>query len=172
MSRTAPEPVTAYLGLGANLGDPAATLAAARDELARLPGSRLLARSSLYRTQPVGGPPGQPDYLNAVVALATSLSAQELLAAGQAVEEQFGRRRRERWGPRTLDIDLLLYGGQVFAEPQLVVPHPRLHRRRFVLAPLCELAPQLVHPSLGQPLRQLLAQLDDPARVERLNASW
>ena len=172
MSSSAPESVIVFLGLGANLGDPAATLVAARDALARLPQSRLLDSSALYRTAPVGGPPGQPDYANAVVALATALPPRELLAACIAIEERFGRQRQERWGPRTLDIDLLLYGERVLDEPDLIVPHPRLHRRRFVLAPLCELAPRQVHPLLGQPLQRLLDQLDDPARVERLAASW
>jgi 2-amino-4-hydroxy-6-hydroxymethyldihydropteridine diphosphokinase len=163
---------TAYLGLGANLGDPATTLAAARDALVRLPQSRLSACSALYRAAPVGGPTGQPDYLNAVVALATDLPPARLLAHCLALEEHFGRRRTLRWGPRTLDVDLLLYDDLVLETPELTVPHPRLHLRRFVLAPICELAPQLSHPVLGASLDRLLTELADPSRVERLNTEW
>ena len=168
---SAPEQ-TAYLGLGANLGDPAATLAAARDALARLPRSRLLACSALYRTAPVGGPPGQPDYLNAVVALATHLPPAALLAHCLALEERFGRLRSEPWGPRTLDIDLLLYDDLALDSPDLVLPHPRLHLRRFVLEPLCDLAPQLILPGTGAPLSRLLKALKNPERVELIGTEW
>lgn len=168
---SAPEP-TAYLGLGANLGDPAATLAAARDALARLPQSRLLACSALYRTAPVGGPPGQPDYLNAAVALATSLPPTALLAHCLALEERFGRLRCEPWGPRTLDIDLLLYDDLVLDSPDLVLPHPRLHLRHFVLEPLCDLAPLLILPGTGTPLSRWLRELKDPERVELIGTEW
>lgn len=169
---SSPPEQTAFLGLGANLGEPTATLRAAREALAGLPDTRLLACSSLYRTTPVGGPADQPDYLNAVVALATTLPPARLFARCLAVEECFGRRREERWGPRTLDIDLLLFDGLVLDTPGLVVPHPRLHQRRFVLEPLCELAPRLSHPVLGVSLDRLLAELADPGRVELLSVEW
>ena len=172
MSQPSPEQLRVYLGLGANLGDPAATLAAARDTLAALPQGRLSACSSLYRTAPVGGPPGQPDYVNAAVELDTTLPPQELLERCLAIEARFGRQRRERWGPRSLDIDLLLYDALVSDDSRLTLPHPRLHLRRFVLEPLCELAPQLVHPRLLLPLQELLRQLADPNRVERLTTDW
>ncbi|AMV71038.1 2-amino-4-hydroxy-6- hydroxymethyldihydropteridine pyrophosphokinase [Desulfuromonas sp. DDH964] len=162
----------AYLGLGANLGAAVATLASARDQLAALPQSRLVAASALYRTAPVGGPAGQPDYFNAVLALATALEPTLLLEHALAIEGRFGRRRLQRWGPRTLDIDLLLFGERLLDLPGLQLPHPRLHQRRFVLEPLCELAAELLHPRLGVPLRQLLAKLPGDDRVERLNQQW
>ena len=162
----------AYLGLGANLGQPAATLAAAREQLAVLPLSRLVAVSALYRTAPVGGPAGQPDFFNAVLALATALEPVQLLERTLAIEEGFGRKRLQHWGPRTLDIDLLFHGTRLVAEPGLQLPHPRLHLRRFVLEPLCELAAEMIHPRLGVTLRQLLAQLPGSDRVERLNRPW
>ena len=170
-TRSAPEHI-AYLGLGANLGDPAATLAAARDALARLPQCRLLACSALYRTAPVGGPPGQPDYLNAALALATRLPPAALLEQCLALEERFGRQRSEPSGPRTLDIDLLLYDDLVLDSPKLVLPHPRLHLRRFVLEPLCDLAPQLLLPGTGAPLSRVLKELKDPERVELIGTEW
>jgi len=173
MLQSAPDNLElAFLGLGANLGEPAATLAAARDRLAELPQSRLVAASSLYRTAPVGGPVGQPDFFNAVLALATSLEPTVLLEHALAIEKRFGRRRLLRWGPRTLDVDLLLFGERLLDLPALQLPHPRLHRRRFVLEPLCELAPEVRHPRLGVPLRQLLAQLPGGDRVERLTQPW
>jgi 2-amino-4-hydroxy-6-hydroxymethyldihydropteridine diphosphokinase len=170
-TRFAPEHTT-YLGLGANLGDPTATLAAARDALARLPRSRLLACSALYRTAPVGGPPGQPDYLNAALALATRLPPAALLAHCLALEGRFGRLRSEPWGPRTLDIDLLLYDDLALDSPDLVLPHPRLHLRRFVLKPLCDLAPQLILPGTDTSLSRLLKALKDPERVELIGTEW
>ena len=173
MPQPAPENLEmAFLGLGANLGEPAATLAAARDLLAALPQSRLVAASALYRTAPVGGPAGQPDFFNVVLALATTLEPTVLLEHSLAIEERFGRRRLQRWGPRTLDIDLLLQGERLLDVPALQLPHPRLHRRRFVLEPLCELAAELLHPRLGVPFRQLLAKLPGDDRVERLNQRW
>lgn len=139
--------VRAWIGLGANLGDAAATLDAAFVHLGRLPQTRLVARSALYRTAPVDA--SGPDYLNAVAGLDTSLSASELLAGLHAIEDAQGRERPFHHAPRTLDLDLLLHGDAVIRTPQLSVPHPRLHLRAFVLAPLLELAPGLVHPEHG-----------------------
>jgi 2-amino-4-hydroxy-6-hydroxymethyldihydropteridine diphosphokinase len=157
-------PVRAWVGLGANLGEPQAALAAAFRALAALPGTALAARSSLYRSAPVDA--GGPDYLNAVAALDTTLSAPELLQGLQRIEAAQGRERPFHHAPRTLDLDLLLYGAQVLDSPTLTLPHPRLHRRAFVLAPLLELAPALQHPLLGA-LQPWLARAADQ-RVQRL----
>jgi 2-amino-4-hydroxy-6-hydroxymethyldihydropteridine diphosphokinase len=133
------EPVRAFLGLGSNLGDRRAHLKAA---ITRLPD--VVSVSQIYETDPVGGPPGQGAYLNCVVELRTNRTARELLAVAQAAESAAHRVRRERWGPRTLDVDVLLVGDEVIDEPDLVVPHPRMWERGFVLIPLADLAPELV----------------------------
>ena len=146
----------AYIGIGANLGDPAAQVAAAFAGLDTLPATRLVARSSLYRTAPVGVGP-QPDYLNAAAALDTALDAGVLLAALLDLEARHGRERPYPGAARTLDLDLLLYGEDEIALPRLTVPHPRLHERRFVLEPLAEIAPGLVVPRLG-PVSMLLSR--------------
>src|SRR6266542_2170675 len=130
--------VRAFLGLGSNLGDRLGALRAAVDLLAAVPGVRVVRSSRVYETEPVG--PRQPDYLNAVVEVATVLSPRELLDACLEVERRLGRVRRERWGPRTIDVDVLTYGDREVDEPGLEVPHPRMHERGFVLAPLLELA--------------------------------
>ena len=130
----------AYLGLGSNLGDRLAHLQAAVDGLARTPGLAVVAVSPVYETAPVGGPP-QDDYLNAVVALDTDLTPHDLLRIAQGLEAAEHRVRRERWGPRTLDVDVLLVGDEVVDDPDLVVPHPRLTERAFVLVPLADLDP-------------------------------
>ena len=135
----------AFVGLGSNLGDRRAFLAAAVDGLRR--GGDVLAVSPLYETEPVGGPAGQGAYLNAVVELFTRDTPRGLLGRCHALEEAAGRVRAERWGPRTLDADLLYVEGCEVDEPDLTVPHPRLWERRFVLAPLADLAPDLVPPS-------------------------
>ena len=154
-----PPAVTAYLGLGSNLDDPAAQVGQALAALARLPDSRLVAVSSLYRNPPMG-PQDQPDYVNAVAALETRLAPRALLDAMQAIEREQGRDRRgQRWGPRTIDLDLLVYGEQVIAEHHLHVPHPGIAERAFVLVPLAEIAPEVVIPGLP-PLATLLARVD------------
>jgi 2-amino-4-hydroxy-6-hydroxymethyldihydropteridine diphosphokinase len=134
--------ITAYVGLGSNLAEPETQLRTALPELNDLPQSQCLAHSSLYRSPPMHGPDvptDQPDYLNAVAVLTTELSPAELLAALQGLENQHQRQRAERWGPRTLDLDLLLYGEQIIELPELTVPHPGLYERNFVLYPLAEL---------------------------------
>lgn len=131
--------VRCFLGLGTNLGDRLATLQAAVDRLDETSGVRVVRSSRVYETAPVGGP-AQPDFLNAVVQVETDLSPRDVLAACLAVEEGLGRVRTERWGPRTIDIDVLTYGHEAIAEPGLDIPHPRMHERGFVLAPLLELA--------------------------------
>ncbi len=138
-----PPPVVAYVALGSNLGDRHGHLAAAFAALEKLPGTRLLARSGLYETAPVG-PPGQQDYLNAAAELSTTLEPLELLDHLLSIEQTRGRIRRERWGPRTLDLDLLLHGDRRVSDPRLTLPHPAMLTRAFVLAPLCELSPALL----------------------------
>ncbi|HUC36613.1 MAG TPA: 2-amino-4-hydroxy-6-hydroxymethyldihydropteridine diphosphokinase [Acidimicrobiales bacterium] len=129
----------AFLGLGANLGDRRSQL---REAVSALPG--VVAVSSLYETEPIGGPAGQPSYLNVVVELETDLAPRQLMELAQALEAAAGRVRGVRWGPRSLDVDVLLAGDLVVEEEDLVVPHPRMWERRFVLEPLAELAPKLV----------------------------
>ena len=151
----------AYVGLGSNLHGPAGQLQAAIEMLGTLARTRLIAQSSLYRSAPFGGIE-QPDFMNAAVSLLTQLTAQELLA-----EMRRGRDRDEvRWGPRVLDLDLLVYGGMTIAEPDLVVPHPGIAERNFVLLPLQEIAPELVIPGLGR-LASLPVNVQEP-QIERL----
>lgn len=148
----------AYIGLGANLGDLAATLKAALDALAALPGSQLLAVSSGWRSAPVDA--GGPDFLNAVACLDTRLAPLALLDGLQAIEQAHGRERPYRHAPRTLDLDLLVIEGQSWSDDRLILPHPRLHERAFVLRPLLELAPDLALPGLGR-LEEHLAGVAD-----------
>ena len=156
---------TAYVGIGANLDGPAERVAWAIGELSDL--GRVTA-SSLYRSEPLGDP-GQPWYVNAVARLDTVRDPRELLAALQALERRAGRpAQRERWTARVLDLDLLLYDARIVREPGLTLPHPELHRRRFVLEPLCEIAPGARDPRSGRTAEVLLKELDDPLRVERL----
>lgn len=150
-------PVIAYVALGTNLGDRHAHLDAAFAALDALPGARLLARSARYETAPLG-PAGQQDYLNAAAKLSTVLAPHALLDACLAIELARGRVRRERWGPRTLDLDLLLHGDLSLHDERLTLPHPAMLGRAFVLAPLCDLAPDLVVG--GRSLAQHLALLD------------
>lgn len=139
----------AYIALGANLGDPAATVNAAFAALDQLPQSRLLAKSALYRTVPVGIA-DQPEFVNAAALIDTTLTPEALLDGLLGIEQAFGRVRAERNGPRTLDLDILLYDDLTLATPRLTLPHPRLHLRAFVLQPLADLAPDLVIPGRGR----------------------
>ncbi len=145
-----PHSVECYIGLGSNLDNPAARLDAALVALDTIPDTKLVQHSSYYRSKPLG-PSGQPDYLNAVARLACGLPARQLLGQLQAIENDQGRvRNGPRWGARTLDLDILLYGDEIIDEPELVVPHPQLKHRNFVLMPLLELAPDLDLPGLGR----------------------
>ncbi len=160
--------IDAFIGLGSNLGAREPQLAAAVMALGREPHCELVAVSSLYETRPVGGPP-QGAYLNAAAQLCTSLAPRALLLRLLAIEREAGRlRSAERNAPRTLDLDLLLYGDRVIDEPDLCVPHPRLCERGFALEPLAELAPLRLHPVRGESLAQLAARVRDAAAVRRL----
>jgi 2-amino-4-hydroxy-6-hydroxymethyldihydropteridine diphosphokinase len=150
---------TAYIGVGSNLADPLSQVERAVERLARLPQSRLLRSSRLYRSAP-WGMLDQPEFINAAAAIETALSPSALMQALLAIEREAGRDRNgERWGPRILDLDLLLYGALVLTEPGLQVPHPHLHERAFVLLPLAEIAPDLDVPGRG-PISALLSRVD------------
>ena len=153
-----PAALPCAVALGSNLGDSRQVLALALDRLERLEGTTVIAQSSLYQTAPVGPP--QPDYLNACALIETNLSPQELMAHLLAIEADFGRIRQERWGPRILDLDLILYADQVVNEPDLQLPHPRFRERAFVLVPLAEIAPHWVDPVTGATLLDLCNALD------------
>ncbi|BCL76347.1 2-amino-4-hydroxy-6-hydroxymethyldihydropteridine pyrophosphokinase [Jeongeupia sp. HS-3] len=160
--------VTAFIALGANLGDPARQLDAAVEALAALPQSRLVAVSDYYRSAPVGYA-DQPDFHNAVARVDTTLSAPALLDALLAIEVEQGRHRSFRNAPRTLDLDLLLYGDATLSLPHLSLPHPRMHTRAFVLLPLLEISPDIVIPGFG-PARDGLAAVADQ-QIARVPAS-
>ena len=162
-------PADAFIGLGSNVGDRAVHLRTAATALGQLAATHLVARSRVYQTPPVG-PADQAPYFNAALHLQTVMEPLELLAAMRCIEAEAGRppaEKRRHWGPRVLDLDLLLYGDAVIDMPGLRVPHPRMVQRWFVLRPLADLAPERVHPVLGRTIGQLLAELealgDDPA---------
>jgi pantoate--beta-alanine ligase len=150
---------TCLIGLGSNLGDRVGNLTAALAALSADASIAGLRHSSFWQTEPVGGPPNQGSYLNAAAVLETELPPPLLLARLQAVEDRLGRVRAEHWGPRTIDLDLLLYGDAVIEQPGLSVPHPRLAERQFVLAPAAEIAPALVHPGSNETIETLLAAI-------------
>ncbi len=163
------EPV--YVAMGSNLGDRDANLAVGLAALRATEGVEVIAVSPLYETDPVGPPPQGP-YLNGAIELATSLSPDALLERLLEIEVSRGRTRGpDRNAPRTLDLDLLLYGDRKLAGPDLEVPHPRLADRPFVLEPLCDLAPNLVHPALGETIEALACKVRDPAAVRRRTSS-
>ena len=154
----------AYVALGANLQDPRQQVLRALEELGTLPGTRVTARSSLYRTAPLGYA-DQPDFINAVAQIETTLAPRALLAALLEIEHRHGRARSFRNAPRTLDLDLLLYGGAHFHEDGLTLPHPRMHARGFVLRPLLEIAPAAVIPGRGRAADWLAACADQYVTV-------
>jgi 2-amino-4-hydroxy-6-hydroxymethyldihydropteridine diphosphokinase len=139
-----PGPTRAFLGIGSNLGERLGYLQGAVDGLAATEGVEVVALSAVYETDPIG--PEQPEYLNAVVAVDTTLTPRALLEVGQRLESEAERVRTERWGPRTLDVDILLFGDETIDEPDLVIPHPRWWERDFVLAPLADLG----HPDVPE----------------------
>ncbi|MEN5016721.1 2-amino-4-hydroxy-6-hydroxymethyldihydropteridine diphosphokinase [Erwinia sp. Eh17-17] len=154
--------IRVYLALGSNLADPLHQVQSALNALAAIPDTTLVTTSSLYRTPPYG-PPDQPDFLNAAVALDTALNAEALLDHTQRIELEQGRvRKAHRWGPRTLDLDIMLFGSQTLNTPRLTVPHYDMHNRAFMLLPLLEIAPGLCLPD-GTKLADVLAHLDTRA---------
>lgn len=158
-------PVRVFIGLGSNMGDRQGWLEAALVKLATIPDLTLKQRSSLYETEPIGPP--QDSYLNLVQEASSCLGAPELLGNLLRIEVELGRVREQKWGPRNIDLDLLLFGEEVIDLPGLKVPHPELHRRGFVLVPLAEIAPELIHPVLGLSVTELAVQ--HPGGVRRLS---
>ena len=155
---------TSYIALGGNIGDRVVNMLWAIAAIGRLPETEVLAVSGFYNTPAVGGPPDQPDYLNAAARIATRLAPPDLLAGLLAIEIGRGRNRRmeQRHGPRPIDLDILLYADQIYQQPHLTIPHPRLHERLFVLLPLNEIAPDAWHPVLGCRIRELLTRILHP----------
>jgi 2-amino-4-hydroxy-6-hydroxymethyldihydropteridine diphosphokinase len=164
--------ITTYLGLGGNLGDPLAAFCRTRQKLSAHPAIRDCRSSPLYQTPPVGGPADQPDYLNAALIFKTDLAAAELLTLCLTLEQAEGRERKEHWGARTLDIDLLLFGEQQITENGLEVPHPRLMERQFVLLPLVALTPALQHPVSGVGMQRQLEMLPHIENIKILQLDW
>ena len=158
-----------YIGIGSNLGDRSAFLAAGLAELGAVAGIDIEAVSSIYETAPVGYL-DKPSFLNAVFAVRTTLSSLELLHIMQRIESNHQRQRKIHWGPRTLDLDLLLYGSLQLETEELTLPHPHLVERLFVLAPLCEIAPDLHHPATGEPFAASLESLDGDQSIHRVGA--
>jgi 2-amino-4-hydroxy-6-hydroxymethyldihydropteridine diphosphokinase len=159
----APYPAVSFIGLGANLGDPQRQIKEALVRLMATEEVEVHRVSSLYLNPPMGPAP-QPWYINAAARIRTRLSPEGLLQVLHQVETAMGRARRERWGPRLIDLDLLLYDGVISAGPGLVLPHPEMHQRAFVLVPLAEIAPEAWHPVLKKSAAELLAALDPAAR--------
>ena len=148
-----------FMGIGSNEGDRLENISQAVWQLGGIPGIRVSQMATIYDTEPVGGPP-QPEFLNTVVELETMLSPQQLLDTVKGVERKMGRLPSgPRWGPRVIDLDILLYDEGVLNEPNLIIPHPRMHERRFVLEPLAQLIPEFRHPLLGHTMAELLAHL-------------
>jgi len=163
--------VRATIGLGSNLGDREANLRQALEHLAQTPETAVVRASSLYDTEPVGVEE-QPHFLNAVAQLETQLTAQQLLWNLKLIERRLGRVRTQRWGPRTIDLDLLLYEDLVLDEDDLQIPHPELAKRSFVLVPLVELDPLLVHPATGETMLALLQRLGARPLVKQGSRLW
>jgi 2-amino-4-hydroxy-6-hydroxymethyldihydropteridine diphosphokinase len=145
----------ALISLGSNLGDRKATLDAAVEKLRQRAGISAVVVSSYHQTSPVGGPPGQPEFLNAAARLETTLSPRQLFSGLQRIEQELRRMREVHWGPRTIDLDLLLYDDLEINEPDLVIPHKLMQVRRFVLDPAIEVAPDLIHPILHRTVQEL-----------------
>jgi len=156
--------IICYVGLGANMGRPAAQCIEATQKMHATDGIHVVRRSSLYRAEPVGDQQ-QDWFVNAVVEIRTVLQPGELLQALLTIERMMGRHREARWGPRIIDLDILLYGQQVIEGPDIVIPHPAFHKRRFVLVPFHEIAPYVIHPAFGVSIHGLLDRLEDNRKV-------
>ena len=150
----------AYIGLGSNLEDKRDNCLRAISLINKTPGCSIKERSRFYRTEPVGTE-GQDWYLNGAIALSSEISAKDLLGNLISIEVRMGRRRRKRWESRSIDLDILLFGGDIIEEKNLIIPHPLMHLRRFVLVPLAQLAPNLVHPVLGRTISELLESIPE-----------
>ena len=151
--------VTAYIALGSNLGEREWNLAAAVDKLRRTPAIEVTAVSTPLENAAIGGPDGSPSFLNAAAEVRTNLPAHALLHRLLEIEHELGRVRRDKWEPRIIDLDLLLYGDHILSSQELIVPHPLMHERRFVLQPLAEIAPNFIHPTLQMSIAGLLSNL-------------
>jgi 2-amino-4-hydroxy-6-hydroxymethyldihydropteridine diphosphokinase len=154
-----PHPIKSYIAVGANLGDREANIRSAIDALNYLPGTRVTRVSKLIENPAIGGPQNSPDFLNGVIEIDTTLDPNTLLQQLLTIEQKLGRTRREKWEPRLIDLDLLLFRDQIISSNDLTLPHPLMHTRRFVLEPLAELAPDLMHPVLRKSIRELFLDL-------------
>jgi 2-amino-4-hydroxy-6-hydroxymethyldihydropteridine diphosphokinase len=164
-------PYRAFIGIGSNLGDRKANFSEAVERIQKLAKTRILKQSSLYESEPLGD--AKTWFVNAVIEIETEAPAEELLKRLKAIEVTMGRKRvrGKRWGSRVIDLDILFFNNQIINKRTLKVPHPELQNRRFVLAPLCELAPQMVHPQLAATVSELLAGLRDTKKIHLLRAS-
>ena len=159
--------VISFIGLGSNMGEPVDRCLEGIEYLRKMKGTQVLRRSSFYRTEPVGFL-DQEWFINAVVEIRTTLSASELMLEFQAIESLMGRQKPVKWGPRIIDLDILLYGQEVIHTDLVTVPHPEFHKRRFVLEPLYEIAPYAIHPAFGVSVAGLMERLADENKIERL----
>ena len=158
-----------YLGIGSNLGNREENIRRALSILDEMDGITVRTVSSCYETEPVGPVTGQDDFYNVAAEIETTLGPRDLLVCANSVEQRLGRVREERWGPRTIDIDILLWEDMVVDEDELTIPHPEMERRAFVLTPLAEIAPEVIHPTAQRSIAELASQLDDEHRVRRLD---
>ena len=156
-----------FLGLGSNLGDRVETIRKAMEMISKIPGVSASSSSSLYETEPVGIS-DQPMFVNAVLEIETDLSPEELFSKLKDIESELGRTETIRWGPRIIDIDILLFGDRVIEERDLTIPHPEMTKRGFVLVPLCEIAPEIKHPKLKKTIREIADGLGDISGVEKI----
>jgi 2-amino-4-hydroxy-6-hydroxymethyldihydropteridine diphosphokinase len=163
--------VKAFIGIGSNLGEKEKNIRRAVDEIAAMPFTKLITVSSLYDSEPVGDVE-QGNFVNAVALVETDLAARRLLWNLMLIEQRMGRVRTVRWGPRTIDLDIVLYGKNIVEEDGLVIPHPEMEKRAFVLIPLLEIEPDLVHPRTKEPVRKLLRKVKPRSSVKRKGRFW
>ena len=161
-----------FIGLGSNLGNRLAVMRGGRDALLATSEVALVRASSVSETVPVGGPADSPLFLNAVLQVITSLQPEELLELCLAIEDDFGRTRPKRWAPRTLDMDILMYGDHILDLEHLVIPHPRFHERAFVMAPMKEIAPDILHPRLLRDMTALASKLPAVQKLKPIRETW